>query len=318
MTQVPLSDLGRYDALYLSPHGDDAVLACLGRMRAERSRGERVLILALFESEPSPLAAAVSELGVEVALASLGPATQRRSGAPYRSIGFERADLDSEAFEAVVRILADVGPRVRPRQVYVPLGVGGHIDHRLVHEAALQVLTDEPGRNLFLYEERPEAFAPGAVRVRLGLLGARLPPGAANAAERAGLTRYLMRVHAAPSLRGDLRGWSDRFGSYGAAAGEWRSARVWNSQKAFGPRLQPVVHAGDAEALNAVLTVGARLLPALGSRKRAPDRWRAAASTYARKLGAADYAERYWLLLPNLPGATQPARREELEAAAVR
>jgi LmbE family N-acetylglucosaminyl deacetylase len=318
MTQVHLFGVGRYDALYLSPHGDDAALACLGRIRAERARGDRVLVLALFESESSPLAEAVSELGIDVALAGLAPASQRRSGAPYRSIGFERAEPDSDVFEAIVRILADIGPRVRPRQVYVPLGIGGHIDHRLVHEAALQVLPDEHGRNVFLYEERPEAFAPGAVRVRLGLLGARLPPGAADAAEWAGLTRYLMRVHAAPLLRGDVHGWSDRFGSYAPAAGEWRSARVWNSQKAFGPRLQPVVHSADAEALDAVLSLGARLLPALGSRDRAPERWRAAASTYSRKLGGADYAERYWLLLPNLPGATQPARREELEEAAVR
>jgi hypothetical protein len=237
-------------------------------------------------------------------------------GAPYRSIGFERADLDGEAFEALVRVLADVGPRVRCRQVYVPLGIGGHIDHRLVHEAALQVLPEEPGRNLFLYEERPEAFAPGAVRVRLGLLGARLPPGAVDAAERAGLTRYLLRVLAAPSLRGDLRGFSDRVTSYGPAAGEWRSARGWNSHKAFGPRLQPVVHVSDSEVASAALALGAELLPALGSRRRASERWRAAATAYARKLGSAEHAERYWLLLPNLPGATQPERRDELATAA--
>src|SRR5258708_35086179 len=96
-----------------------------------------------------------------------------------------------------VKLLADIGPRIRPRHLYAPLGVGGHVDHRLTYEAALRAFAGEPGRNLFFYEERPEAFVPGAARIRLGLLGARLPPGAAHAAHRAGLARYLTSLHVA-------------------------------------------------------------------------------------------------------------------------
>ena len=36
----------------------------------------------------------------------------------------------------------------------------------------------------------------------------------------------------------------------------------------------------------------------------------------AMKLGASDYAERYWLLLPSLPGSVEPTRREEFTAVA--
>jgi LmbE family N-acetylglucosaminyl deacetylase len=315
MALVTPSELARYDAVYLSPHADDAVLACAGRLRAERARGERVLILVLFEAEARPGAEALAHLGVDVCVAGLAPAASRGGRATYRSIGFERRPEDAEAFDGVMRVLSDAGPRVRPRQLYVPLGVGGHVDHRLTHEASLQVLADEPGRNLFLYEERPEAFAPGAVRVRLGLMGARLPPGAIEAAERAGLARYLFRVQSAPSFRGDLRGLADRFRTVGAAAGEWRSARAWNPQKAFGPRLQPIVQAGDGEAAKAVRELWSTVASPRG-RRRAGDRWRAAAAAYAHKLGGAEHAERYWLLLPALPGAVEPARREEFVAAA--
>ena len=69
-----------------------------------------------------------------------------------------------------------------------------------------------------LYEERPEAFVRGAVRVRLGQLGARLPPAAAQAADRAHLAPFLWRFHLAPSLRGDLRGWPELLRSTGLAA----------------------------------------------------------------------------------------------------
>ena len=40
---------GRFDSLFVSPHADDALLSCPGRIRAEVERGRRVLVLALFE-----------------------------------------------------------------------------------------------------------------------------------------------------------------------------------------------------------------------------------------------------------------------------
>src|SRR5258708_27875606 len=140
-----------------------------------------------------------------------------------------------------VKLLADIGPRIRPRHLYAPLGVGGHVDHGLTYEAALRAFAGEPGRNLFFYEERPEAFVPGAVRIRLGLLGARLPPGAAHAADRAGLARYLMSFHVAAALRGDLGGWSDRLRSTGPAAREWRLAPGLEPPPGVGPQRQRVV-----------------------------------------------------------------------------
>jgi LmbE family N-acetylglucosaminyl deacetylase len=314
MTLVSLPELGRYDALYLSPHADDAALACAGRMLGESARGERGLVIVFFDPDPGGVAEALHERGVDVCAVGLVPGAGRRAEARYRSLGFERSPADGEAQEAVLRLLADIAPRVRARQVYVPLGVGGHIDHRLLHEAALQVLTDEPGRNLFLYEERPEAFTPGAVRVRLGLLGARLPPAATEAAERASLPRYLLRVQSAAAWRGDLRGWGDRLSTVGAAAGEWRSARVWNPQKAFGPRLQPVVQPVDAATAEAARAVWARLRPGPTPSSRGPERWRGAITAYARKLGSDAHAERFWLVLPAIHGAEAPARREELLA----
>ncbi len=321
MALVPLADLGRYDALYVSPHADDAALSCACRLLGERARAQRVLVLVLFESEAGTTVAELLARGADVTLAGLGPAARRRPGAPFRSLGFERSGEDADAFEAVVRVLADVAARVRARQIYVPLAVGAHIDHRLAHEAALQVLVDEPGRNLFLYEERPEAFAPGAVRVRLGLVAARLPPGANDAAQRAGLVRYLLRVNAAPAARGDLRGFVDRFRSLGAAAGEWRATRAWNPQKAFGPRLQPVVHPAEAGVAPLAEELWASLVPTRRSRARASERFKNAALAYARKVAVGagnDHAERYWLVLPSLPGAAEPGRREELEAAVIR
>lgn len=308
MTVARLDELTRYDCLFISPHADDIAFSSPARLFWEVQRGQRVLVLALFETpEASSAGAAAAErLGADFAAAGLAPARHRSSGASFGTLAFERRADDEEWLVRAARLLAEVGPRVRARQVYAPLGVGGHIDHRLTHEAALRAFMSGDGRNVYLYEERPEALVPGAVRVRLGLLGARLPPAAAEAPDRAGLTRYLLNVHVAPSLRGDLRGITDRLRSSGGAAREWRMARVWNPQKAFGPRLQPVVHAADAQALPAVHDAVLTLLPpdARGRARRAR-RFEALSAAYARRLGAPGHAERFWLLLPSPHGAQE-------------
>ena len=60
--------------------------------------------------------------------------------------------------------------RLEPQQVYFPLGVGGHVDHRLCRDAALALLTDEeswvmpaPGLagRLSFYEDFPYAWWSG-------------------------------------------------------------------------------------------------------------------------------------------------------------
>jgi hypothetical protein len=319
MGTLGLDSLGRYDSVYLSAQGRDVTLACAARVQAERARGQSVLVVALFAAEDETASGVLRSWGADFATAGLPPAAQRRATASLGAARFDRTPPDEEALQALVRLLTDLGPRTRARHVYAPLAVGGHIDHRLTHEAALRAMVGEIGRNLFLYEERPEAFVPGAVRVRLGLLGARLPPGAADAAEGAGLARYLARVHVPPAVRGELTGWTDRVRSLGSAAGEWRAARAWNPQRALGPRFQPVVHSADASTRSKVEETWAQILPQNGKRARSPERLKAALLAYARKLGAPDYAERYWLVLPALDRATEPATADAgFEAAGVR
>jgi hypothetical protein len=99
---------------------------------------------------------------------------------------------------------------------------------------------------------------------------------------------------------------SDRLRSSGGAAREWRLARAWNPQKAFGPRLQPVVHAADTDALAAAHAATLLLFPAdARGRARRARRFEALSAAYARRLGAPGHAERFWLLLPSPHGAQE-------------
>ena len=140
------------------------------------------------------------------------PDARRRSDyySSFQALVEGRRDDDDGWVKQIAQALGEIAHRSKASQVYVPLGVGSHIDHRLSHEASLRALQSGDGRNVFLYEERPEAFVRGAVRVRLGQVGARLPPAAVHAADRARLAPFVWRFHLAPTLRGDLKGWPER------------------------------------------------------------------------------------------------------------
>ena len=217
------------------------------------------------------------------------PEARRRSAlyASYTGL-LEARDVGDEAWAGqTAELLTEIGHRTKAKQVYAPLAVGGHIDHQLAHEASRAAFAAE-GRNVFLYEDRPEALVAGAVRIRLAQMGARLPP-AADVAEAAGAMSYLMRFHLAPAFRGEVTGWEERLRAARTAARHWRAGRTWNPQRAWGPRLQPVVYPTDTADLAAVTEMSASL---------ADGGLDGLAQRYAARLGSRDHAERYWLLLP--------------------
>jgi LmbE family N-acetylglucosaminyl deacetylase len=294
---VDLQALAPCDSLYVSPHSDDVLLSCAARLLADAARGLRIVVVTVFGDGERGWPEVGALQGAHLRRLSLGlPDARRRSDyySSFRALVEGRRADDDGWLRQVAQALADIGHRSKASQVYAPLGVGSHIDHRLSHEACLRGFQSGDGRDVFLYEERPEAFVRGAVRVRLGQLGARLPPAAAHAADRARLAAFVWRFHVAPSLRGDLKGWPERLRSTGLAARVWRQAQAWHPQKGFGPRLQPVVHPTDA----ALLADVRQLQTALATTGGAATRLARLSAAYARRLGGGEHAERFWLLLP--------------------
>jgi hypothetical protein len=293
----------RFDALFVGAHGADVPLSCPARVRGEVDRGRRVLVLALFEPVGAGGVAerAVSRLGATFAGAGLPAAAERR---PPRGPGprLDRVPEDEETLVAAAHLLADVGPRTQAVNIHAPLGLGSSVDHVLAYEASVRAFASGAGRNLFLYEERPEAFVPGAVRTRLALLGARLPPAGAGVA-RASLARALWRANDPPGLRQQAGGLRGRLETLWRTRKRWRAARSWNPLRAFGPRLQPIAHAADEETRQLAREIAEMLLPRdRRGRPRAGRRFNKRADAAAKALGAVYHAERLWLLLPSGEG----------------
>ncbi len=312
MDRLDTSSLERCDSLFVGPHGDDVLLACPTRLQAEVEKGRRVLVLSLFEplGVDTQAAQCARSLGAAYLTGGLPSAVMRRGERPSPS---PRLPEDDEAAREAARLLADAVPRTQAVHIFAPLGLGPSIDHLLTYEASVRAFATGPGRNLFLYEERPEAFVPGAVRTRLALLGARLPPAARRAAEPASLWRHLWWLSEPRRLRGETATWREGLAALAVARRAMRTARPWNPLRAFGPRLQPVIHSADEEAMRRAAALAELLLRADGRRPRPAARFNARAAAAAKKLGSVYHAERFWLFLPSGDGL--PEVQHPLEQA---
>jgi len=285
-------DAGRIediDSLYICGLPNDVLRSCRASLARDRAEGARIAIVSLFGTPPDATVEALA--GHDIAVHGFGlPASRDRHPhrRPIDGFAAEPAAEDDVCREQAAERLHDIGHRTRVRQVYAPLGVGGHPDRRIAHEAARKAFRSGGGRDVFFYEERPDSLIRGAVRVRLAQIGARLPPAAVDAADRAPLLPFLLRFHVGPSSRGEIEGGRERLRSLPLAARFWREGRSWQPQRARGPRLQPIVWEPSGDAL----------LPAAGGDARTD----ALAAAYGRRLRAGAHAERYWLLLPPLAG----------------
>jgi LmbE family N-acetylglucosaminyl deacetylase len=172
------------DLLVLSPHLDDAVLSCGGRIADAVARGRRALVVTVFTADepaapPSPFAAdlrrwwrlpagevmAARRREDEAALARLGAELLHLGlpEAPYRLAADGRpfydrlerlfGEPDPEDRDALGAVLRERLAALPPAALRIaPLGVGGHVDHRLVRAAA-----EADGAPCACYEEFPYA-----------------------------------------------------------------------------------------------------------------------------------------------------------------
>ena len=294
-----LSRLKPADVVYLSPDAETAALSCAGGMLAHRERGRRVLIVILFggEGDAAPAVGPTARIGADRLAVGL-PHARLRSPAHGRceTSLFGRLPEDDEVLVHLCHWLGEMARRTQLRQVYAPLGVFGHIDHRLAHEAVSATFEAGAGRDVFFYEERPWALREGAVRVRLAQLGARLPPAVTAPLDGSGLVSLVTGVLGDPVVRRHQAGVWDAVRSAGRTVRQWREARSWRPHRAFGLRLQPILQETPAAALR-LIDEGCRELPGV-SPFGAADRLETLARRHARRLGCAGPTERYWLRLP--------------------
>ena len=310
---------GRYESLFVGPSGQDVLLACPGRIQSETEKGRqdagagavRATGWATESGRGRPLA--------RRRLRGRGAAPGARARAtPTLSAVSERLPEDEAAVLEAARLLADSVPQMQSMNVFAPLGLGTSADHRIAYEAAVRALATESGRNLFLYEERPEAFVPGAVRTRLALLGARLPPAAQKAAERSSLWRHLFSLlRAAPAAWGER---AVRREHGGAGRGPPALPGGASLEPACAPSARGCSRSCTWRTSRRCASAPARSRSRCCRAMRPAGRGRPTASARVRRLprrGSARvyHAERFWLFLPSGDGLPEIQHPMELAEA---
>jgi len=217
-----------YDHIYLSPHLDDAALSCGGAIARHANAGARVLVVTLCTAGPPPAgplsrfaqdhylmwglaperAMAEREREDDLALERLDADTYRAGmlDAIYRMPEvyvdndrlFGTPAADDSLLYATRQLIAALHGRVPRATFYAPLGVGNHVDHQIVYDAACE----GAGAVMAFYEDFPYMLKSSALEQRMRALGQRFVASTIDI--DATLTRKIGAIGAYASQLGSL------------------------------------------------------------------------------------------------------------------
>jgi LmbE family N-acetylglucosaminyl deacetylase len=193
-----MPNLAMGSALFIQPHYDDVPLSCGGTVALLANGGYEPLIVTVFASELLPQM--VGEFAawkherwkltdpdqVLEARRSEDAAAARTLGCDVRWLGLpdaiyrNRYTSDSELFGPLppeeLDLAAHLAEEIRhlpewrdDNRVFVPLGIGSHVDHQLVFEAGRCLAAQ--GMEVYAYEDCPYGIhTPEGWRTRLAVL----------------------------------------------------------------------------------------------------------------------------------------------------
>lgn len=217
-----------YQHVYLAPHLDDATLSCGGQIIQQTSTGAKVLVVTVCAASPpadAELTPYAQHLHRTLGLGD-DPTAQRREedrqalarlgcdglhldqlDAPYRvaAYGLRHAVFaapvpDDPLGLAATEILMQIQRQQPSARLYVPLGVGLHVDHQIICSAGFTL--QERGATVVWYEDAPYATDPDAVALRLQMLPGQFAPQVVDIG--AALDRKLSAIAAYRSQLGKL------------------------------------------------------------------------------------------------------------------
>ena len=189
-----------YRHIYFSPHLDDAVLSCAGRIARQTGAGRPVLVVTVFAgsgggaTRPPPAFAPFRDIPFR-------RREDRRAldvvGADHRWLDFPDAIQRHRRYASLAGITAPVGGReARLRtevanemgrigrcwptaRLYFPLAVGNHVDHQIVAAAGFDLHRSDvrAGREITFFEDAPYVCIPHLLRHRFEQAGIASAPG---------------------------------------------------------------------------------------------------------------------------------------------
>lgn len=289
---------------YLSPHADDVAFSCAGSVFLDVAAGRKVTLITAFISgrltdqrrAEDEKAAAI--FGCDYKFLELPDAPQRPeirgSLDIFMPFGQQHLGITNEVME---RLLWHVKA---PAEVRAPIAAGGHIDHRIVHEAARALAYQlGPLVKLSYYEDLPYCLLPHALGRRLDALDAqgsvdKRPVGCERAAPAVELAACRAAFRSWPLAQRWLPGLRQLFTHL--VTSRMIAADGRGHRPGFPPRLVPSLRVLPAQ----VKTLRRQAIAAYPSQwpdfATSADEFAAHIAAYAERLGSADApCERLWI-----------------------
>ncbi len=240
-----------YQHVYLSPHFDDAVYSCGGTIALQTLQKECSLIITVFAGLPGPdlklssfarrIQRTMSSQHEAFSLVELRRQEDQQAcsllradclwfdyldaiyrGAPTlyrwkRAIGGRMLQADTWIVEDLLRLCLALHRRLPSLHWYAPLGIGGHLDHRLVAAAAFRLLVY--GADVVFYEDFPYVLRPSALKRRLREVGVIMQPQLVEVSDTLALRQQAASLYASQVRM-----------NFGSAATLYRSIECYSSQ----------------------------------------------------------------------------------------
>ena len=223
-----------YDHIYLSPHLDDVALSCGGAIAHAVEMGMSVLAVTICTAIPPPDSQfssfaqdmhhrwalspeevvtarldedreAMARLGVDSYWAGMLDAIYRRPDIYNTDAALFGTPAEDDPLAPILKQFIEVLHARAPRaSFYAPLGVGGHVDHRLTYKAVVerdQLMTE-------FYEDFPYVAQVGALEQRFAELNLMFAARTVNIATT--LPRKIHAIEAYGSQLDQLFGGADQ------------------------------------------------------------------------------------------------------------
>lgn len=213
-----------YKNVYISPHMDDGVISCGGRILKQLNNGESVLVVTVFtgniDEERKPRGQALAHLintndrrvedkramerlGVDYLwLDYIDSIFRRKSPLLRYGVTPGSSDAEKRLSEDLITDVRKICVAAANSNLYLPLGVGQHMDHQILFQVGRRL--QQPCEISF-YEDIPYALFPMALKYRMRFLGINYGPPAGSMTKPVSVLREIIQFYRAilgvPSLK---------------------------------------------------------------------------------------------------------------------
>jgi len=159
--------------IYVSPHADDVALSCGGRILTNPDRRSDTLVLTIFTSKNASKQASTRAQthfvdAIHADREEEDEAAWNSVNVPWQALGLPEALLrgsfpftisrsarDRQVMHDLYERIASYKRTYTEAQFYFPAGIGGHLDHLLCRDVALELLRNDASAKVLFYEDAP-------------------------------------------------------------------------------------------------------------------------------------------------------------------